>query len=1511
MAKSIEERNHQEWLGYIQPVGLVVSIPALLAAQCHINKNNAPDQKRFLGVLQREGDEVVPQIDSFRFFVTEVLGWRNSDLVDVPVDGLPEQFAGLEVVLPEYNETLRPTYVVPNSNSPETSSDNPPWMMLVQVIGMGVPLDKPDETDNRRWQASPHAKFERLLKETQVSTGLLTNGQSIRLVYAPRTETSGYLTFDIDQMTTVAGRPIFAALHMLLCEERLFSLDPSQCLPAILANSRKYQNAVSTKLSEQVLAALFELLRGFQAANDHRGGDLLRETLAENPQQVYHGLLTVLMRMVFILYAEDRGLLSTDEVYTNHYSVSGLFERLRGDAGRYPDTMDQRFGAWAQLLTLFRIIHEGCQHRDFVIPARKGYLFDPERYPFLEDKIPRISDGVVYRVLEDLLILDGERLSYRTLDVEQIGSVYEAIMGFELEVAQGRSIAVKATKSHGAPATINLEALLAVKPSDRTKRLQEWTDQKLNAEATKTMKASESVEDLLAALGKKIATRVTPNVVPTGAMIFQPSDERRRSGSHYTPRSLTEPIVRTTLEPILKQLLVVDPELLESAEKLKARIGKLKNYNKPLDMQLRRYQRQIERAEQAAKVGVPHPDQILDLKVCDPAMGSGAFLVEACRQLGAELERSWHAHEMVPTDIPPDETELLYAQRQVAQRCLYGIDKNVMAVDLAKLSLWLVTLAKDHAFTFLDHSLRHGDSLVGLTREQIIGFHWEPKKQQRLGEDKIQDRLERATAARAKILNARDDAPYRDQETRMQNAEAALGPVRLTADACVSAFFASAKKKQREERCEELFESVSSWYSTGMEMQHRGPIAAAAAELRNGEHPIPPFHWEIEFPEVFARENGGFDAFVGNPPFLGGSKISTTFGVSYRDLLLVLHAESHGNGDLVAHFFRRCFDLLRQAGTFGLIGTNTIAQGDTRATGLRWIRINNGTVFNARRRLCWPGIAAVIVSAVYVAKAKLSGPFQLDDREVESITSFLFYAGGDENPKNLVANDGLSFLGVALQGYGFAFDDSESSEANSIEEMNRLLIKDARNQEVIHPFIGGEEVNTSPTHAHHRYVINFGDLEESDARAWPDVFAIIEQRVKPKRMANKRALYRRYWWQHGEKRQELWNAIGGLHRILAVARVSQSAAFTFLPSGMVYSDQLVCFPFDSDESFAVMQSRTHEVWARLFSSSMKDDLRYSPTDCFVTFPFPLMSKPTVDLNSIGATYVSVRATQMVERDEGLTRICNRFHDPHEESEGILKLRRLHDDMDRAVLRAYGWDDLAETARCEFLLDYEEDEDEDLPTAKRSKKKKPYRLRWPDEFRDEVLARLLELNEQRHKEELLAGEVAAAAEKAAKAAAKQAKAKPDKPSATPLFDDQEVLSTKDRMTLAIVSAWGEGTLVDRLAMGESVGLWINNQQREFRAHVKAERQTKLKPTPDIKQLIGHAVRKGWITSVLRGDVEFVKLIVSPSPLGELKKAEIKKLDQIRAIFEEERNSESPRVEINKEYVSVSAPFALTE
>jgi hypothetical protein len=690
--------------------------------------------------------------------------------------------------------------------------------------------------------------------------------------------------------------------------------------PAILENSRKYQNVVSTQLAGQVLEALYELLRGFQAADDQLHGELLRDILARDANLVYAGLLTTLLRLVFLLYAEDRGLLFTDSVYANYYSVTGLYERLRADAGRYPDTVYQRYGAWAQLLALFRLVYEGGSHGGMRIPPREGYLFDPDRYPFLEGRrqrteepsIPRVSDGVLYHVLSKLMVLDGERLSYRTLAVEQIGSVYETIMGFDLHVAAGRSIAIKPAKKHGAPATVNLEGLLAIAPDKRQKWMADNTDQKLTGAVADALKTAQSIDDLLAALERRIARTVTPNVVSKGAMIFQPSGERRRSGSHHTPSTLTRPIVEAALKPVLRQL----------GDK-------------------------------------PTPEQILSLKVCDPAMGSGAFLVEACRQLGDALAQAWHDHDAVPV-LPPDEDEVLHAQRQIAQRCLYGVDKNPLAADLAKLSLWLATLAKDHPFTFLDHSLRAGDSMAGLTRRPIAAFHWLPAEQQTFLEKEIRKRVDRVSEARRRILAAADDTPYATLQLKLDVAEQELYWLRLAGDAVLAAFFSSDKPKPREEARKQVRQQMEAALKNLGKFELAEPIEHAVAGLRRGAKGITPFHWELEFPEVFTVDSkgdvtGGFDAIVGNPPFAGKNTLIGGHAPGYVDWLKAVHDQSHGVSDLVAHFFRRAFTLLRNGGCFGLIATNTIGQGGTRSTGLRWICTHGGTIYRAESGLSGQG----------------------------------------------------------------------------------------------------------------------------------------------------------------------------------------------------------------------------------------------------------------------------------------------------------------------------------------------------------------------------------------------------------------------------------------------------------------------------------------------------------------------------------------------------------------------------
>ena len=1378
-----DTRAHLEWLGFIQPNGLVVSAPALVKAGAILNRQDAEGQSRLKGCLrERKLDPVrgpEPCLPDFRAFAAAVLGWDFSSqgyagTEEAPIPGK------LAVPLPDYGETLRPDFAV---RERDPRSGEPPWQLLVQVLDAGQDFDAPATSGAgagagagpRRLDASPQGRAERLLRGAGVPAGLLFNGVALRLVSAPRGESSGWMDFRVADMRSTAGRPLCSALRLLLSEQRLLALPRAQRLAALLEDSRKYQNEVSERLAEQVMHALYELLRGLQAAHDASGGELLREPLSADGDRndVYRGLLSVILRLVFLLYAEERGVLPEDETFSRHYSLAGLYQRLREDAALHPDTMDQRFGAWAQLLVLFRLIHDGARaHRTggaVSLPERRGALFNPDRFPFLEGRRagtrqtvervrpPLVSDGAVYRVLEKLLVLDGERISYRTLDVEQIGSVYETIMGFRMEVATGRSAAIKPAKKLGAPSTVDLDALLAQPKGGRARWLQARADRNLTDTVAKGLRAAETVDDLHAALDRVLDKDATPDLVPPSALVLQPNEERRRSGSHYTPRELTEPIVRHTLEPILQRLRGVDGR-------------------------------------------APAPARILDLKVCDPAMGSGAFLVETCRQLADALIDAWGAHGEMPA-IPPDEDEVIFARRLVAQKCLYGIDRNPMAVDLAKVSLWLSTLARDHPLTFVDHAFRHGDSLVGLTRRQIEAFHWLPDTrplQAGFEVMRVREHVAKVAALRRRIREAGEEVSDRARHDLWHDARDEIDAVRRFGDLALAAFFAEAKPKQREAKRLEFAGAVVN----GEAIRYLSWID----EQRDGDPPLAPFHWEIEFPEVFERENPGFDAFVGNPPFAGKNALAAGNVSGYPDWLKALHEESHGNADLVAHFYRRAFNLVRDGGALGLIATNTIAQGDTRSSGLRWICEHGGEIYRATRRVKWPGDAAVVVSVLHVAKGGSAGDKAtgsegvgdetarsevarddlfgeglvkgepatgrfaedkvLDGVKVEDITAFLFHRGGHADPVRLEANAGKSFVGSYVLGMGFTFDNTDrKGVATPLAEMRRLIDENPRNGDAIFPYIGGEEVNTSPNHAHHahhRYVINFRDwpLRRADLGAtwrdadeerrrdwrrdgivpldypepvaadWPELLDIVEERVKPERDVQNRKALRERWWHYAEKRPGLYATIDGLDRVLVIARVSQQATFVFLAEGMVYAETTIVFPLDTHSAFCALQARPHEIWARFFGSTLEDRLRYTPSDCFETFPFPENWETHSALEAAGKTYYDFRAALMVENDEGLTKTCNRFHDPYENNPRIADLRKLHAAMDRAVLDAYGWNDIP--TNCNFLLDHQIDE------AAWGRKKKPYHYRWPDSVRDEVLARLLALNAERAAEEARAG-----------------------------------------------------------------------------------------------------------------------------------------------------------------------------
>jgi hypothetical protein len=220
------------------------------------------------------------------------------------------------------------------------------------------------------------------------------------------------------------------------------------------------------------------------------------------------------------------------------------------------------------------------------------------------------------------------------------------------------------------------------------------------------------------------------------------------------------------------------------------------------------------------------------------------------------------------------------------------------------------------------------------------------------------------------------------------------------------------------------------------------------------------------------------------------------------------------------------------------------------------------------------------------------------------------------------------------------------------------------------------------------------------------------------------------WWHFRRPSEELRKLVCQKSKFLALSRVSEFGAVTFIPGAAIANSDVICFHFETYGAFCALQSRAHEGWARFFASSLEDRLRYTPSDCFETFPLPEGFEADPRLEAVGREYYDFRAELMVERKEGLTKIYNRFHDRDERLNAVGELRRLHDAMDRAVLDAYGWTNIRPT--CEFELEWEGDEAENG-----HRRRKPWRYRWPEPVRDEVLARLLALNAQRAEEKRLA------------------------------------------------------------------------------------------------------------------------------------------------------------------------------
>jgi hypothetical protein len=795
--------------------------------------------------------------------------------------------------------------------------------------------------------------------------------------------------------------------------------------------------------------------------------------------------------------------------------------------------------------------------------------------------------------------------------------------------------------------------------------------------------------------------RGLPMVFMQDSLYVTESRLRKNTGTHYTPRFLAEQVVEGALEP-----LVYSPGPLQTADR---------------------------------NAWVPRSsEEILALKVADIAMGSGAFLVAACRYLAAKLveararegdqdawqQRNQEIGQPVAVDAEADKV-VISARREIIEHCLYGVDINDMAVEMAKLSLWLVSMDPDRPFTFLDDRLAVGDSLLGITSlEQLEYLHLDPKAGRKLHENVLVDitgdvRILATEVAklRIKIAELADS-----QETLMAKrrllaeAEAKTTQARLYADLVVGAALASADKSAavRESLALQAAQVAGTASRGGQDDTANARDTARrwlATDVPGGGLPREPLHWPLVFPEVF--ETGGFDAIIGNPPFLGGQKLTGTLGDAYREYLVnEIGRGVRGSADLVAYFVLQAHGLLSPTGQTGLIATNTLAQGDSREVGLDQVAESGVEIRQAVKSNPWPARSAVLqYCAVWTSRASIPDdlPRLLDDRPVRAITPSLDPATcATGNTERLAANVNLAFIGSYILGMGLTM---------SPEDAQALIAKDPRNTDVLFPYLNGEDLNQRLDSSARRWVINFHNWPEDRAATYPDCFGQVVRLVKPERERNADRRRREIWWRFTRPAPELYARIAGLERVVVIALVSKVVMPVMVPTGQVFSHMLGVFATDDPGMLALLSSAPHYWWAISRASTLETRIRYTPTDVFETLARPGLMD---ELRELGERLDAYRREGvMLPRQAGLTATYNLVHDLACRDGDIAELRSIHVAIDHAVMRAYGWDDLE--------LDHGFHDT-----------RQGVRYTVGPVVRQEILDRLLELNHERYAAEVAAG-----------------------------------------------------------------------------------------------------------------------------------------------------------------------------
>ncbi|MBV7243157.1 Eco57I restriction-modification methylase domain-containing protein [Streptomyces sp. MW-W600-10] len=1320
--------QHQEWLDLTDVSGPFLTLPVLLKTWPQLD---TPERERLDRLRAHHADwrtdPVAGQGAWIAHLLRDLLEWgdaltlRSGPSCDAD-EPLLDRFT---LHVPEHDATLRADFCLTDPGTdPLTEPDTATAAKHVRLLGMVLPAGTPPTVRDGgtggpagggTWAATPADRLARLCRQHGVPLGLVTDGRRWCLVWAPVGGVTTTAVFDSVTWNEAADRNLVRAWVSLLRRSRFFQYAESETLTGLLRQSLEAGEEVTNALGVQVRQAV-ELLvdaigRADARAMEQGAPGLYADGVPAG--QVYRGSVAVMMRVVFLLFAEECGLLPADnDVYARSYSARFLRTELKARADAEGEgSLEHTTSAWHRLIALFHAVHGGVDHPELSLPAYDGSIFDPATYPWLEsdtDPLP-IDDLTVLHMLQavqEVQVGTGKNretrtLSFRALSVEQIGYVYEGLLSYGGERATEevvgligpvgrehevplRDLESMAEQSRGDAkklAGLICEAYKEPKPGIGTpgkieKLLAPLTggerdaaDHKLFA-ACKDRALTERLLPFFRLLRQDL--RGLPLVIPAGRLYVTESALRKNTGTHYTPRKLAENVVTHALEP-----LVYEPGPLQTAE----------------------------RSEWRPKL----PAEILELKVADIAMGSAAFLVAACRYLADRLIEAWERDEdherheaairyragrqvdaRTAVDAESDPV-VIEARRQIIEHCLYGVDINPMAVEMAKLSLWLVSMDPTRPFTFLDDRLIAGDSLLGVTSlEQLKAVHLDVAKGDLIASMAGADqRVEAVARERRAIIEIAGDGIEALSKKRKLLGEVMrhTARLRLIGDLLSGAALATCASGRTEwyeggERLRDLFPTAAEIAAelgeegTGEESGLGEFVEAAqekalewlASELPEGGIEREPVHWPLVFPEVFV-DRGGFDAVVGNPPFLGGQKLTGAMGEAYREYLVdYLAGGKRGSADLVAYFELRAHALLNGRGQTGLIATNTLAQGDTREVGLDQLAAQGIEIRRAIKSKPWPSASAVLeYCAVWTSRREVAA-------EAERVLGDLVVPLGITTSLNpgsrrafwaepLDVNNELSYVGSYVHGLGFTLPRTEAQA---------WIAEDQRYRDVLFPYINGEDLNQSPTHSSDRWIIDFQTWPLAQAEQYRRAYEKIVRDVKPERAMNANKSRREIWWRFTRPATEMREAISSLQKCIVIARVSKSVMPTIMPTGRVFSEQVIVFASDDADLLGLLSSSPHYWWTIDRASTMKGDLRYTPSDVFETLVRPA---PSASLRSAGTKLDTFRRELMLRRNIGLTGTYNLLHDPECGDPDISELRSIHEEIDRATIAAYGWHDL--------------------------------------------------------------------------------------------------------------------------------------------------------------------------------------------------------------------------------------------